>query len=78
MTSLGVMLDEWLINGELHHLIDSLLPKENSEAMYTQLYIYDGHDLNSHHERNPHHCKDVLEIIQKALEENNQLIQVYK
>ncbi|KAF6135227.1 hypothetical protein GIB67_035298 [Kingdonia uniflora] len=56
------------INGELHHRIGALVPNEEHEASYAQLYIYNpGSSLNTRHKRNPHLNKDVLKVIQDAL-----------
>ncbi|KAF6138050.1 hypothetical protein GIB67_042955 [Kingdonia uniflora] len=63
-TSLGVHMDDrvphgrgpssFVIHRELHHRIGALVPNEEREASYAQLYIYNhGASLNTHHKRNP-------------------------
>ncbi|KAF6172190.1 hypothetical protein GIB67_024812 [Kingdonia uniflora] len=77
-TSLEVHIDDqvahgrgpssFVIHGELHHRIGALVPNEEQEASYAQLYIYNpGASLNTRHKRNPRLNKDVLKVIQDTL-----------
>ncbi|KAF6143808.1 hypothetical protein GIB67_016729 [Kingdonia uniflora] len=77
-TSLGVHMDNrvahgrgptsFVIHSELHHQIVALVPNEEQEASYAQLYIYNpGASLNTRHKRNPHLNRDVLKVIQDTL-----------
>ncbi|KAF6143220.1 hypothetical protein GIB67_035634 [Kingdonia uniflora] len=58
----------FVIHSELHHRIGVLVPNEEHEASYAQLYVYNpGASLNTHHKRNLHLNKDVLKVIQGTL-----------
>ncbi|KAF6163579.1 hypothetical protein GIB67_022144 [Kingdonia uniflora] len=76
--SLGVQMDDrvshgqgpssFVIHRELHHRIGALVPNEEQEASYVQLYIYNpGASLNTCHKRNPCLNRDVLKVIQGTL-----------
>ncbi|KAF6141076.1 hypothetical protein GIB67_006521 [Kingdonia uniflora] len=72
--SLGVHMDDgvahrrgpssFIIYGELHHRIGALVPNEDEEVSYAQLYIYNpGVALNTSHKRNSYLNRYVLKVI---------------
>ncbi|KAF6161706.1 hypothetical protein GIB67_029150 [Kingdonia uniflora] len=68
----------FVIHGELHHRIGALVPNEEQEASYAQLYIYNpGASLNTHHKRNPYLNRDVLKVIQDTLVRCNPFSEFY-
>ncbi|KAF6143420.1 hypothetical protein GIB67_029589 [Kingdonia uniflora] len=68
----------FVIHGELHHRIYALVPNEEQEASYAQLYIYNpSTSLNTCHKRNPHLNRDVLKVIQDTLVRCNPVSELY-
>ncbi|KAF6163089.1 hypothetical protein GIB67_006648 [Kingdonia uniflora] len=87
-TGLGVHMDNrvapgrgpssFVIHGELYHRIGALVPNEEQEAYYAQLYIYNPSvSFNTHHKRNPHQNRDVLKVIQDTLVQCNLFSELY-
>ncbi|KAF6172090.1 hypothetical protein GIB67_029508 [Kingdonia uniflora] len=69
----------FVINGELLHQIGALVPNEEQEASYAQLYIYNpGASLNTRHKRYPHLNKKVLKVIQDTLVRCNPFSEFYR
>jgi hypothetical protein len=92
-TSLGVDIDQHInqgsgpyifrIHGALHHRIGSILPQEGKERSYAQLYIHDTHDagvqaLDVRMRRNPELSRDVMQLLQELLIEQNHYSHLYQ
>ncbi|KAF6157639.1 hypothetical protein GIB67_037212 [Kingdonia uniflora] len=88
-TSLGVHMDDrvvhvrgpssFVIYGELHHRIGSLIPNHEQDASYAQLYIYNlGAALDTRYKRNPRLNRYVLQVIQDTLVRNNPFCELYR
>ncbi|KAF6149779.1 hypothetical protein GIB67_017512 [Kingdonia uniflora] len=88
-TSLGVHMDDrvvhrrgtssFVIHGELHHRISSLIPNHEQDASYAQLYIYNpGAALDTCHKRNPRLNRYVFQVIQATLVRNNPFCELYR
>ncbi|KAF6175137.1 hypothetical protein GIB67_022818, partial [Kingdonia uniflora] len=88
-TSLGVHMDNrvahgrgptsFVIHNELYHRIGILVPNEEYEESYAQLYVYNpGVSLNTRHKRDPHLNRDVLKVIQDTLVQCNPFSEFYR
>ncbi|THH29066.1 hypothetical protein EUX98_g5120 [Antrodiella citrinella] len=88
-TSLGVQIDRsvldghgpyvFRIHGELCHRIGSLLPSENEQPVYAQLYIHDPRDaLQQRLSNNTNLRADTMEVLQTLLNDHHQYARAYK
>ena len=70
----------FVIHGELHHFMGSLLPEEGSSPRYAQLYIHDSHaalsarNMNNQNLLNP----GIMIDLQEMLLRENPLVPLYK
>jgi len=74
------------INGQIHHRIGSLLPKEENIPKFAELYIFDtkneiqnriqalNHDSHEENDINPH----IVEAIKKMLDQYNPLVKTFR
>ena len=88
-TSLGANFDWSLLDGsgpyvlklygELYHNHGTLIPNENRDAFYAQLYIYDSQMvLNQRMNRNQSLDRDTMSHLQNMLLEHNPFVPLYK
>ena len=88
-TSLGANFDRSLLDGsgpyvlklygELYHNHGALIPNENRDTSYAQLYIYDSQmALNQRMNRNQSLDRDTMSHLQDMLLEHNPFVPLYK
>ena len=88
-TSLGANFDQSLLDGsgpyvlklygELYHNHGALIPNENRDASYAQLYIYDSQmTLNQRMNRNQSLDRDTMSHLQDMLLEHNTFVPLYR
>ncbi|XP_038075107.1 uncharacterized protein LOC119742920 [Patiria miniata] len=88
MTSLGckeqTIPGQWMptfkIQGQVHHLIGSLLPAHNTAPKFSQLFIYDTeHELDNRHQGHAQSvCKEQLQQLQEMLHLCNSYVRSFK
>ena len=67
------------INGELHHLSNSLLPVEGEQPAYAQLYVHDPAEaLNIRQNRNPNLLPQIMTELQARMHETHPYVPLYK
>ena len=65
--------------GELYHNHGALIPNENRDASYAQLYIYDSQiAINQRMNRNQSLDRDTMSQLQDMLLEHNSFVPLYK
>ncbi len=88
-TSVAVKVDETVTNssgpysfhisGELHHRMGSLLPGENQQMSYAQLYIHDPMEaLGMCNHRNPNLKPEIMSALQGLLHNVNPYVPLYQ
>ena len=70
----------FIIHGELHHFMGSLLPQEGSSPRYAQLYIHDPHAALSARNANNQNVLNhsIMSDLQDMLLRENPLVPLYK
>ena len=67
------------IHGTLHHLMGTLIPLDNHQPSYAQLYIYDPQEAtNTHFQRNPDLQRDILLDLHQLLTEHHPYALLYQ
>ena len=93
MTSLGAKIDTSInmgrgpyvfkISGQIYHRIGSMLPEENEDPQFLQLYIYDTENEVANRlesfQRSGHGLRaDIVESLIGILDEHNELVQLFR
>ena len=93
MTSLGAEIDTsvnmgrgpyvFKISGQIYHRIGSMLPEENENPQFLQLYIYDTENEVANRletfQRSGHGLRaDIVESLIGILDEHNELVQLFR
>ena len=75
----GAGLASFHIHGTLHHLMGTLIPLDNHQPSYAQLYIYDPQEAtNTHFQRNPDLQRDILLDLHQLLTKHHPYAPLYQ
>ena len=75
----GNFMPTFKIQGQVHHLIGSLLPKIGNNAKFFQIYFMSESDqISTRTSMIPNLKRGLIESLQTVLRENNHLIQSFR
>ena len=74
------------INGQIHHHIGSLIPSDNNQPQYVELYIFDTQNeisnrIKALHKQEPSEIDidpEIVRQLKEMLDENNPLVKTFR